>query len=66
MNQTFTCDRCQTKGSVKIRLYEGVYSVAQKIAQRHSELKPECSAGLSEIQAHSQLGIIKTQKAAAK
>jgi len=66
MNQTFTCGRCKTNGAVRIRLYEDIWSVAQKIALRHRQLKPECAANLNEIQAHSQLGIIKTQKAAAK
>ena len=66
MNQTFTCDSCQTTGAVRIRIHEDVWSVYAKIIRKHRDLEPRCMAGIESIQVHSQLGIIKAQRAARK
>jgi len=66
MNQTFTCNRCKQTGSVRVQLYEDAHSVGEKIARKHRQIAPQCRAGLDKIRAHSQLGIIKAQRAARK
>jgi hypothetical protein len=63
VNQTFTCDACKTTGAVRIRIHEDVWSVYSKIIRKHREMEPRCMAGIDQIKAHSQLGIIKAARA---
>jgi hypothetical protein len=52
MIQSFTCKGCKTTGSVRVSLDEGVWSVYQKIMQKHRDLQPRCLASLDQITVH--------------